>query len=314
MGENNMVLLEGYEFECTNIVCREGTTAVTVRVSGDGTGARDLSGWILEIRPDDTQGADPAEMEKEEINIVSSEKRRDKGAWMPAVAQKPTYELMGDIGLSGVLFEERVGKTKDDPEIEFRVTFDKEMNPEAARVAFILDQTVFKSIEKIQIKPPAHTLSTRLWSTPIEKTFCLFLVIPAGYKPQGECKTNISITKRGVFMHHETKDDMDDADFTGTEKAAVTTKTNIKGCVKIIACVPLKSHQACGDDAYANACDCFEVDDTIGYTNETNRFEIRDIFICPKKRSLDLTLLNSHCGKSVYRLDGKYIIDCKRCK
>lgn len=304
---NNMVLLEGYEFECTNFVCREGTTAITVRVSGDGTGAGDLPSWILEMCIGDAA-------EKEEINIVSCEKRRDKGAWIPAIAQKTTNELMGDLGISGVLLEERVGKAKDDPAIEFRITLDRQIEPGPLSVAFISGPTVFKSIEKMQVKLSEHTLVTRLWSTPIEKTFCLYLVIPGGYKPLGACKTNVSITKRGAFLHHETKIDIDDAALTQTEKAAVCIMTNIKGCVKIIASVPLKSYQACGDDAYTTGCDCFDLNDVIGYTNEKNKFELRDISISPKKKSLDLTLLNSHCGKSVYRLDGKYIIDCKRCK
>ncbi len=305
MGNNNLVMLEGYEFECINFVCREGTTAITVRVSGDGSAANDLPGWILEICPAG---------DEKEINIISCEKRRDNGAWMPAIAQKTTTELMGDIGVSGVFFEERVGKAEKDPAVEFRITFDKLLTPVPLGVAFVSGAAVFKSIEKMQVKLDEHTLITKLWSTPIEKTFCLYLVIPGGYKPQGACKTNVSIIKRGAFLYREAKSEADDEKLTPAERSAVSEKTSIKGYVKIIASVPLKSYQACGDDAYANGCDCFEINDAIGYTNVKDTFELRDISVCPNKKSLDLTLLNSHCGKSVYRLDGKYIIDCKRCK
>lgn len=308
MSDSNMVLLEGFEFECTNFVSSEGTTAITVRVSGDGTSSRDLPGWILEMCPDSE------EKKNEGINVISCEKRKDKSAWLPAIAQKTTNELMGDIGVSGVLLEEKVGKEKEDPAIEFRITFDKQMEPVPIKVAFISGPTVFKSMEKMQVKLPANPLIIRLWSIPIEKIFCLYFVVPEGYKPHGACKTNVSITKRGVFMHHETNINMDDTGLSQIEKTAVSVKTVLKGYIKIIASIPLKSYQACGDDIYATACDCFQVDEIVGYTNEKNKFEMRDISICSKKKSFDLTLLNAHCGKAVYRLDGKYIVDCKPCK
>ena len=117
--------------------------------------------------------------------------------------------------------------------------------------------------------------------------------------------------RRGVFLLRENgeygvKD-------TGEEAAVMTQKTRLQGSIKIIASLPLKSHQACGDTVQATACDCFEVDEVIGFSRNDEEFGMRDVAVCPKKRSVDLTLLNAHCGKSAYRIDGIFVIRCKRC-
>lgn len=298
MEEKNMVLLEGYEFKLTDFVCAAGRTTVAVCVSGNGQAGSDLISSVLEICPGD-----------EKINIVSCEKRSDGGAWVPAAAQKTLYELTGDIGITGVLIEEGVGKETGDPAVEFRISFDGEIKQGRSRVAYISSDAICQSIEKLRLGASDSFEKTKLWRTPIEKAFCLYIVVPDGYKPMSACKANISITKRGLFLAREDRD----FDLDGTDKGAVTAKTDILGNVKIIASVPLSCHQACGDGAYATACDCFALSETIGYTGEQEKFNMRDISICPKKKSVDLTLLNAHCGKSVYRLDGKYVIDCKRC-
>lgn len=293
MDDKNKVVLDGYEFELMDYVSIEGTTTITVCVSGNGEHARDLSGWILEVCPDEAQKF------KDQVNILSCEKRRRSSAWVPAAAQKTTYELLGDIGVTGVVVNEWVGKYAEDPAVEFRITFDEEITPKPFSVALVSGEKVCRSGDKVCTADSDTDVKTGLF-TPIEKTFCLYIVVPEGYKPVGACKINTSVTRKGLFLV-QLNEAADSEEPPGMQ---------LQGCVKIIASVPLKSSHACGDNVEAYACDCFEVCETIGCAQE--KLEMRDITICPKKKSFDLTLLNAHCGKSVYRLDGLYVIDCKR--
>lgn len=305
MSDKNAVVLEGFLFECTDYSNADNVTTVTIRVSGSGEKERVITSWVLELCPGD------ARRFSDEINIVSCEKRRNGGKWTPAAAQKTIYELSGDIGITGVLFEEWVGIEEDDTAVEFKLVLEGNVGPGACRVAYISGPTVYQSIEKLQIGEINEQECTKTWLTPIDKPFCLFIVVPEGYKPVGVCKTNLSIVKRGVFLSHEEEKVSLDGGEDSEEK--ICTKAVLQGSVKIIASLPLKSRQACGDTVQATACDCFEVSDTIGYIQLGEQFAMRDVSICPKKKSMDLTLLNAHCGKSVYRLDGLFTIHCKRC-
>lgn len=299
MSDMNKVLLEGYEFKLTGFVYAEGITTVTICVTGNKNNVSDLQSWVLEICPDDVLG---------EIDIVSCEKRICHSAWLPAIAQKTTYELSGDIGISGVVIEE--WEESDNAAMEFRIAFDAKLSPWSASIVCISHDTIYRSIEKILIG--SQPTSTPRWSTPIEKPFCLYMVIPEGYKPVGACKANVSIIRKGVFTTYE--QEPVDVDKVCASDEEITIKTNIQGSVKIIASVPMKSHKACGDTIEISVCDCFDINETIGATSKDKKIQMRDISICPKKQSFDLTLLNAHCGKSVYRLDGKYTIDCKHCE
>ena len=290
MSAASKVRIAGYVFSVTGYVQSAGATAVTVCVSGNGKAEADLSAWMMIL-------------DNAAIGVLSCEKRRCGGAWVPAVAQKPTYELIGQSEVGGAVIDEWVGKEKDDPPLEFRITFDREMDDTTIGVAYMSGETIFRSAETIYLGTPEN--APKIWHTPIEKMFCLYIVVTDGYKPVGACKTGVSITKRGVYMAYEIQPQ-------DTDTRCI--KTQVQGSIKILATVPLKSHQASGGHAVATACDCFEICETIGYSRDEDRFALRDITIYPKKKSFDLTLLNMHCGKSVYRLDGKYIIDCKRCE
>lgn len=296
MANGNSVLLEGYEFELKGHAASKGTTTLIMGVSGDGNAASELTSWILELY----QGGD--NREKEELNIISCEKRKGNGAWMPAVAQNTAYEFIGDAGISGVIIEERVGSEKSDPEIEFKLVLEKEIEAGAFKVAYLSGEDIFISDEKIHLSSIDNT-----WFMPIEKTFCLYLVVTDGYKPEGTCMANVSIIKRSAFVVHEK------GNFTAGNELVPenkTVKTDILGSVKITASVPLKSYHASGDTVSATACDCFELCETLGYSCE-EKIEIKDIMIYPKRESFDLTLLNTYCGRSVYRLDGEFVIDCR---
>ena len=300
MNQKNIILLEGYSFEITGFFCKDGTTTVTVCVSGNGSASDDLSSWVLELCPDQPAG---------EVSLVSCEKRREHSAWVSAAAQKASYEFTGDIDISGVMIEERVGKEIDDPDLEFRLVFDQEVESGLAGAAYISGETIYKSVEKIRI---SGNFNSRRWCTPIEKPFCLFMIVPDGYRLVNPCKANVSILKKGIFIAYETADpDMEDIDMQPDMKAV---KTDVLGSIKIMVSVPLKSHHASGDAVSATTCDCFEVNETVCYTSQDKKIDMRNIQIFPKKKSLDMTLLNAHCGKSVYRLDGIFVIDCKRCE
>lgn len=295
MRENRRLLLDGYEFELTGFFSEDGMTTVMMNVSGNGESATDLKGWVLEMCPGDPKRFN------EDVNIVSCEKRRRHGSWVPAVALKTSYELTGDIGIAGVVISDWIGRYEDDPDVEYRVVFDKELEFEPLTVGIVFANETKLSATKMTLKSQPQS---KLWATPIEKGFCLYIVVPDGYKPINVCKANISITKRMVYIAHVKNDDDNDK----------PVRAEVMGAVRIVACVPLKSSQACGDEVEVCACDCFEVCDTLGYADEDTQFELRDMTICPKPKSLDLTMLNAHCGKSVYRLDGKFIIDCKHCE
>ena len=290
MSDAGKVTLEGYVFALTDHVQSAGRTAITVCVSGSGEAKTDLAAWLLTVGDAD-------------IGILSCEKRRCGGAWVPAVAQKPLYELTGIADAGGVYIDEWVGREKGDPAMEFRITFDRDMDDMVAGFAYMTGDTIYRSAETIRLGETEN--APKIWHTPIEKSFCIYVVVTDGYKPAGACKTSVSITKRCAYMAYETQ-------INCADKRCV--KTQLLGSVKILSTVPLRSAGACGDVAAATACDCFELCETIGYSREDARFSMRDVTVCPKPKSLDLTLLNTHCGRSVYRLDGKYIIDCKRCE
>ena len=283
MDDLSRVLLEGYVFKVKDFYCQNDTTTVTVSVCGSGAGVPALQSWVLEL-----QGAD-------EAGIISCEKRTDGGVWLPAAAQKTTYELTGDIGISGVLVQERV----DGETIEFRITLNTPLAPWMASVAFISDDTIYQSIDRMRIgEAPKEPVR----NTPIEKTFCLYVVLPQGYQPAGgACRAHVSITKRGLFVVSEAL-----ADETGGFAILLI------GSVKVTASVPLENDEASGDMVQAAACDCFEVCETIGWADVRDAVQMPSVSICPQKDSFDLTLLNAHCDRSVYRLDGSYVIDIRR--
>lgn len=294
MDDANSLLLEGYIFELKGYCCRDGRTTIIVSVNGDGSAAAHLTGWILEIDP-----ADPDD--KKELNLVSCEKRKGNGPWVPAVAEDTAYELVGDIGVSGVLIRERINGGGDGPGLEFRIVLGGEVNCGCVKVAYISGEDVFCTERALKPSPPETILLA-----PIEKTFCLYIVVSDGYKPAGSM-ANVSISKRGLFLAHERGEFKTECE---NYSAMRSVKTDIHGTVKIAASVPLENSFACGDTVEACACDCFELCETIGYSNEDDALCIGDVYIYPVKESYDLTLLNSRCGKSVYRLDGDYIIDC----
>ena len=301
MDEKSMVTLKGYEFKLTEYVYANGTTTIEVYISGNGQADNDMVSWVLESCMDGSGCRDDG------INILSCEKRTDGGVWVPAAAQMTVHELTDDIGVNGVLIEEGVGKGADDTGVAFRLLFDGEIRQEQVKVAYITGDTVYRSKDHIEFSD--SQTEVKHWHTPIEKAFCLYIVVPEGYRPVSACKTNISILKRGLFITHENTV----VDIDGNTEDGVPLKAEIMGTIKIIASVPLKSHQACGDSVYATSCDCFELCETIGYTDALKKYNMRDISVCLKKKSLDLTLLNAHCGKSVYRLDGEYVLNCKAC-
>jgi hypothetical protein len=296
MHKNRKLLIDGFEFELTGFFSEDGLTTVTVSVTGNGESTSDLKGWVLEMCAET-----PAHFE--DVEIVSCEKRRRHGGWGPAVAVKTSYELNGDIGINGVAISDWIGRYEDDPDVEYRIVLDKEIEFEPFGVALVFGDRTRVSEDKISVQTEPQS---KIWATPVEKSYCLYIVVPDGYKPVNVCKANISITKRMVYIVHAKNDEVDKCD--------KEVKAQVLGAVRVVANVPLKSAQACGDDVQIGACDCFEVCETIGYADEGALFDMRDIVICPKPKSLDLTLLNAHCGKSVYRLDGKYVIDCKHCE
>lgn len=296
MSEYRKLLLDGYVFELTGFLCENELTTVTVSVSGNGESPADLKGWVLEMC-----AQTPAIFE--DVEIVSCEKRRRRGAWVPAAALKTSFELTGDIGINGVVISDWIGRYEDDPDVEYRIVFDKEIEFEPFGVGLVFGDRTRVSDDKISMQTEPQS---KIWATPVEKSFCLYIVVPEGYKPVNVCKAGISIGKRMIYMAHAKNED---------EKTCVKAMTaQVMGAVRIVANVPLKSAQASGDDVQVGACDCFDVCDIIGYADEGVMFDMRDIVIYPKPKSLDLTLLNAHCGKSVYRLDGKFIIDCKHCE
>jgi hypothetical protein len=307
MGDERKLFVEGFVFELTGFFSADGVTTVTVGVNGSGESRCDLKGWAMQVCPEDPQ------FFTDEVGIVSCEKRRRHGAWLPAAAQKTSFELTGDIGFEGVLISDWVGRYAEDPDVEYRIVFDRELKFEPFSVAMMMGDQTFRSVGQISIGQSAPTTKDRVWTTPLEKSFCLFVVVPEGYKPEGACKAAVSVLKRAAYIvHHKGEYVVDDA-LAPEGKAFKTMRAELLGSIRISASILLKSAQACGDSVYASTVDCFELCETIGYADGGTTFELRDIVVCPKKKSFDLTLLNAHCGRSVYRLDGKYIIDCKRC-
>lgn len=291
----NSVSLEGYDFQLKGYCSSKGKTTVIVGVSGNGSSAAALTGWILGISPANKNN---------DLNILSCEKRKGNGPWVAAMAANTAYELIGDAGISGAIIEERVEGGADDAEAEFRLTVEGEHDPLTIRVAYISGDDVFVSQSVLTIDPPS-----RIWLTPIEKSFCLYIVVSDGYRPE-PLKANVSITKKGAFLAHEKGSFKAEGERIST---AMPVKSSIVGSIKVVASVPLNNSAASGDTVEAGACGCFELCETIAYTNEDETVDIRDISIYPDRKSFDTTLLNSRCGKSVYRLDGEFIIDCIKC-
>lgn len=290
MEGNRTIELNGFEFELTGIFSENGTTVITMRVSGNGQSTSDLNGWILEICHDDQQAF-------EELNIISCEKKRRQANWAPAIALKTSYELLGDIGISGIVITDWVGRYKDDPEVEFRIAVDLELDPRPFRVGIIQGESALISEDRIQI---SQKQSNKVWVLPIEKNFCLYIPAPEGYRPKKTPQICVSAAKRLTHICYQSDDEN-----------TMPIRASLYGSIRIVASVPLSCTKASGDEVHSAACDCFEVCDIIGYAEENDAFLINDISVYPKKDSLDLTLLNTHCGKSVYRLDGKYVIDNK---
>ena len=307
MGEERKLVMEGFAFELTGFFSAEGVTTVTLSINGTGESPADLKGWAMEVCPGDPQFFDG------EVSIVSCEKRRRHGAWLPAVAQKTSFELTGDIGFSGVVVTDWVGRYAEDPDVEYRIVLDKELKFEPFAVAMMTGDSIRRSEARISIGLAASLALNRVWTTPMEKSFCLFVVVPEGYRPEGACKVVVSATKRAAhILHYKGEYVVDDA-LAPEGKALKSVRAELLCSVRILADIPLKSATACGDNVQVSAVDCFEVCETIGYADDEQSFELRDVSVCPKKKSYDLTLLNAHCGRSVYRLDGKFTIDCKRC-
>ncbi len=307
MGEERKLVMEGFAFELTGFFSAEGVTTVTLSVNGSGESPSDLKGWAMEVCPSDPQFFNG------EVSIISCEKRRRHGAWLPAAAQKTSFELTGDIGFCGVVVTDWVGRYAEDPDVEYRIVLDKELRFEPFAVATMTGDSVRRSDALISIGLNTSPVLNRVWSTPLEKSFCLFVVVPEGYRPEGACKVAVSATRRAAhILHHKGEFVVDDA-LVPEGKAIKAVRAELLCSVRILADIPLKSATACGDNVQVSAVDCFEVCETIGFSDDAQAFELRDVTVCPKKKSFDLTLLNAHCGRSVYRLDGKFIIDCKRC-
>jgi hypothetical protein len=307
IGEERRLVMEGFTFELTGFFSAEGVTTVTVSVNGSGESSSDLKGWAMEVCP-----GDPRYFE-DEVSIISCEKRRRHGAWLPAAAQKSSFELTGDIGFSGVVVSDWVGRYAEDPDVEYRIVLDKELKFEPFAVAVMTGEHIYRSDGHISIGASASLALDRVWMTPLEKSFTLFVVVPEGYRPEGACKVSASATKRAAHvLHHKGEFVVDDA-LAPDGKALKTVRAELLCSVRMLANVPLKSATACGDSVQVSSVDCFEVCETIGYADESDAFELRDVSICPKKKSFDLTLMGAYGGRSVYRLDGKFIIDCKRC-
>ncbi len=307
MGEERKLVVEGFTFELTGFFSADGATTVTVGVNGSGESLSDLKGWAMEVCP-----ANPSYF-SDEVSIISCEKRRRHGAWLPATAQKTSFELTGDIGFTGVVISDWVGRYSEDPDVEYRIVFDRELKLEPFSVAMITGDNACRAAGRIGIERTAPPSQNMLWVTPLEKSFSLFVVVPDGYKPEGACKVAVSVTKRAAFViHHKGEFVVDDIS-APEEKALKTMRAELLGSIRVLANVPLKSAQACGDSVRVSSVDCFEVCETIGYADDDMAFELSDVTVCPKKQSFDLTLLNVRSGRSVYRLDGKFVIDCKRC-
>lgn len=299
MDDANSLLLEGYRFTLKGCCRSKGKTTIIMGVKGDGTAASPLTSWVLDVSSDN---------KAENLNITSCEKRKGNGPWMPAAAQNAAYELTGDLGLSGIIIEERVSGLDEGPETEFRVIYDKVFDCSSIRVAYISGEDVFCSDDILTPEPPEVC-----WLTPLKIPFCLYLVVSDGYRPEGTCKINISVTKRAAYLVHEKGAFCVENSINDETPMIKAVKTNIIGSMKVFASIPLKNSHACGDPVETSTCDCFDLKDTICYSDEGNA-DIRNISIYPDRKSLELTPINMRCGKSVYRLDGECIIDCNNCR
>jgi hypothetical protein len=307
IGEERRLVMDGFTFELTGFFSAEGVTTVTISVNGGGESPSDLKAWAMEVCP-----GNPHFFE-DEVSLVSCEKRRRHGAWLPAAAQKTSFELTGDIGFSGVVISDWVGRYAEDPDVEYRIVLDKELKFEPFAVAMMTGERIHCSDGRISIGVSASPALDRVWMTPLEKSFSLFVVVPEGYRPEGACKVAASATKRAAHMlHHRGEFVVDDA-LASEGKALKAIRAELLCSVRMLVNVPLKGASACGDSVQVSAVDCFEVCETIGYADEGTPFELRDVSVCPKKKSFDLTLMGAYGGRSVYRLDGKFVIDCKRC-
>lgn len=290
MENNRQIVTEGFCFELTGFFSADGNTTMTICVSGNGESAVDLKGWVMEICSDDQQAF-------EDLNILSCEKKRRQSNWIPAIAQKTSYELTGDIGINGVVISDWVGRYEEDPDVEFRITFDRVLDPAPFKIGLMKGELIEVSEQVIHMSAMPDE---REWAPSIEKSFCLFLIVPDGYKPDCVAQACVSATKQFVHICCEKN-----------PQEGKPLRVNLCGCIRIVASIPLVCDTADGDCAHTAACDCFDVCDTIGFADIETAFSMSDISVCPNKSSFDLTLLNAHCGKSVYRLDGKCTIGRK---
>ena len=128
----------------------DGITVITICVSGNGHATAEMTAWML------IHG-------KADAGIISCEKRQCGGAWVPAAAQKPTYELIGQMVSGGAVIDEWVGREKSDPAIEFRITFDRSIDDTAIRLAYITGDTIHQSTETIHLGPPEN--APKVWHT-----------------------------------------------------------------------------------------------------------------------------------------------------
>ena len=222
MSELGKVKIQDYVFTVTDHAQAAGRTAITVCVSGGGKAKADLSAWMMIT-------------ENTDVGILSCEKRQCGGAWVPAAAEKPAYERTGIQVSGGALVNEWVGHDKNDPAIEFRITFDCVLDDTFIRFAYMTGETIYQSTEATHLGTADS--APKIWHTPIEKSFCIYVVVTDGYKPAGACKTSVSITKRGAYMAYETQD---------ADEDTRCVKTQLQGSIKILVTVPLKSAGACG--------------------------------------------------------------------
>ena len=161
MGEERKLVMEGFAFELTGFFSAEGVTTVTLSVNGSGESPSDLKGWAMEVCPSDPQFFNG------EVSIISCEKRRRHGAWLPAAAQKTSFELTGDIGFCGVVVTDWVGRYAEDPDVEYRIVLDKELRFEPFAVATMTGDSVRRSDALISIGLNTSPVLNRVWSTPL---------------------------------------------------------------------------------------------------------------------------------------------------
>ena len=212
---------------------------------------------------------------EDEVVSSAAKKRRRHGVWLLAVAQKTTYELTGDVGFSGVVISDWVSGMPKTRTWNTASCWTKSssLNHSPWRSSQGAHQALGSAHQYRSVfKPYAEPRVT----TPLEKSFSLFVVVPEGYRPDDAGKVTASVTKRAAhILHHKGEFTVDDA-LAPDGKALKTVRSEFLCSVRILANVPLKSAAACGGDSVQiSAMDCFEVCETIGYADEGDAFELR---------------------------------------